>query len=195
MKLYIDASHIGVKFDDSETYQYVISLAEVKSYYADGYSFFVNYRAYPRTDYVVQIVYDQLSDYNDLGGVPTYADLVTAFNKAVYGQEEAPSATRTTSAALEASHVISAVPASLYWLNVYNDKGSAQYIQVHDSASLPANGAIPVMTFTLASKATATIQLSDPPMAFTKGIVVANSSTGATLTIGSADCWFTTLSA
>ena len=141
MKIYTATGYIGIKFADTDSYPLYIFLGEIKSILPDGNSYFINYRKYPRSDFMVEIPYAQLSDWNDTGGVPTYADLLTALLAVATAQQEEATVIRTTSSALEASHVISAVPASLYWLNVYNDKSSAQYIQVHDSASLPANSA------------------------------------------------------
>lgn len=93
------------------------------------------------------------------------------------------------SAALEASHVIKVSPGYLNYLTVYNDSASGQYIMLFDSTTLPANGAIPIFRFYLASKATGSLPLGDG-LAFSQGIVVCNSSTGSTKTIGSADCDF-----
>ena len=94
------------------------------------------------------------------------------------------------SSALAASLVVFANPGRVLAINAYNDKASAQYIQLHDAAALPADTAVPVYTFTLATKATATITWGDYGIHNSTGIVVCNSSTAATKTIGSADCWF-----
>ena len=93
-----------------------------------------------------------------------------------------------TSTAYEASRVISANPAVLKGVTGYNS-GAAQFIQLHDAASLPADTAVPVITFTV--PASSNFSLSFPEgRPFANGIVICNSSTGATKTIGSADCWF-----
>lgn len=96
-----------------------------------------------------------------------------------------------SSTAYEASHVLKATPGALLMLSGYNSKGSAQFIQLHDAASLPADTAVPVFTMTVATAANFTITLPIAGMKFSTGIVVCNSSTGPTKTIGSADCYFT----
>lgn len=93
------------------------------------------------------------------------------------------------SLAYEKARVVKAGPATLYGFSVYNSKVSAQFVLVFDSATLPANGAIPEAVFTVATVANLGVAWW-PGRTFERGIVLANSSTGPTLTIGSADCWF-----
>jgi len=96
----------------------------------------------------------------------------------------------TTVAAYAASLVISDHPAQLVRVTGYNSKGSAQFIQLHDAASLPADTAIPKCVITVTATANFTIDFAVEPRVFNAGIIVCNSSTGPTKTIGSADCWF-----
>lgn len=95
-----------------------------------------------------------------------------------------------SSSGLAASLVVSANPAVLYGLTVYNGKASSQYVQIHDAASLPANGVTPV--FPPIKLDTGETKALDFPEGrnFATGIVVCNSSTADTKTIGSADCMF-----
>ena len=95
------------------------------------------------------------------------------------------------SAAYVASYVIKTGPGVLFMLSGYNSKASAQFIQLHDAISLPANGAAPVMTFTVPATSNFSVAIPVSGMPFVTGIVVANSSTGPTLTVGSADVYFT----
>lgn len=95
-----------------------------------------------------------------------------------------------SSAALEASNIASAAGGSLISLTGYNSKASAQFIQVHNSATVPANGAVPIVTFTVPATSNFSLNFTTP-MAFGAGIVVCNSSTATTKTLGSADCFFT----
>ena len=91
--------------------------------------------------------------------------------------------------ALAASLIVKADKGTLYGLTGYNNKSSSQFIQIHDAASLPANGAAPVIVFTV--PATTSFSLDyEVGREFQTGIVISNSSTAATKTIGSADCWF-----
>lgn len=98
--------------------------------------------------------------------------------------------TNSTQAAAATSKVIKATPGTLYNLSGYNAKGSAQFIQLHDATSLPADTAVPVYSFTVATVGNFNIDFGTYGMAFATGIVVCNSSTVATKTIGSADCSF-----
>ena len=91
--------------------------------------------------------------------------------------------------ALAASLVIKASAGKAFEIRGHNDSGSAQYIQVHDAASLPANGAVPEEVFTVPADSNFAITFPQGKQ-FSTGIVVCNSSTLATKTIGSADCWF-----
>ena len=76
----------------------------------------------------------------------------------------------------------------------YNSKASAQFIQIHDAAALPADATIPVHIITVPASSDFDINFADLPngegMTMKTGIVVCNSSTGPTKTIGAADCWF-----
>src|SRR5437016_5927170 len=66
---------------------------------------------------------------------------------------EVPDATATyaptnaTSSAYEASRVIKASAGVLFCVNGYNSKTSAQFIQLHNAASLPSEAAAPVVVF------------------------------------------------
>ncbi len=66
---------------------------------------------------------------------------------------------------------------------------AAQFILVFDASSLPAESTVPLLSFPVA--ATSTIANAwIPPRGFRNGIVLCNSSTQHTKTIGSADCIF-----
>ena len=96
---------------------------------------------------------------------------------------------RSTTAAAS-SLVVSKNPAKLFKIIGFNDKASAQYIQVHDAASLPANTAVPKLVITAGADSNFEIDLGDNGCVFETGIVICNSSTMATKTLGSADCFF-----
>jgi hypothetical protein len=92
------------------------------------------------------------------------------------------------SGALAASIAIAGAH-ELFGFTVNNTKASAQFILVFDLATLPSNGAVPDVSLT----APASLDrgaLWIPARRMTQGIVIANSSTSSTLTIGSADCFF-----
>lgn len=101
------------------------------------------------------------------------------------------SATRVNSAAYEASHILKASAGKLIHVRGYNSKGSAQFIQLHDSATLPADAAVPISFITVPANSNFSIDIPITGESYAAGIVICNSSTGPAKTIGSADCWFT----
>lgn len=98
-------------------------------------------------------------------------------------------ATNRTTTVYAASLVIASNPAILRGLTGYNS-GAAQFIQIHDAASLPADTAVPKVVFTVQAQSNFSIDFGVSGRAFDTGIVVCNSSTGPTKTIGAANCWF-----
>lgn len=107
-----------------------------------------------------------------------------AFKMRVKGPDK-----NATTAALAASLVVRADGGRLFAIDGYNGSASDQYIQVFDAAALPANGTVPKMVMPVPAGSYFTFYW---PMGkpFTTGIVICNSSTAATKTIGSADCLF-----
>lgn len=67
----------------------------------------------------------------------------------------------------------------------------SQWLQIHDASSLPADTAVPVLTFPIVAGSPFNIPLA--ALACTTGIVVCNSTTGPTKTIGAANTWITAL--
>lgn len=102
----------------------------------------------------------------------------------------AANATNATVTAYATSLIIKATPGKLIKINGYNSKVLAQFIQIHDSATLPADGAVPAVVINAATVANFSIDFSPNGRLFANGIVICNSSTGPTKTIGLADCWF-----
>ena len=81
-------------------------------------------------------------------------------------------------------------PANLFGMSILSTKASAQFIQVFDAAGLPADGAVPNIVFTVGASSNLGIYYGSVGRWFDIGIVVCNSSTSATKTIGAADTWF-----
>ena len=96
----------------------------------------------------------------------------------------------STSAALEASRVVTSTSCLLFGFTVTNSKGSAQFVQIFDSATLPADTAVPIAAFNVAADSFVSASWVPYPRSFRNGLVICNSSTQETKTIGSADCLF-----
>lgn len=95
----------------------------------------------------------------------------------------------STSIAYEASRVVKNKPGVLRGLTGYNSKASAQFILIFDAALLPADGAVPKVVLAVSAASPFSIDYTAVGRTFEKGIVICNSSTAQTKTIGSADCW------
>lgn len=86
--------------------------------------------------------------------------------------------------------VVKATPGILISVFGYNS-GPSQFIQLHDATSLPADTAVPKAVFSVPATSNFSLDIPITGMPFATGIVVANSTTGPTLTSGADDCYFT----
>lgn len=91
---------------------------------------------------------------------------------------------------LSTSIVAKSGRATLFGFTVYNSNAAAQFIQWHDAQTLPADGAVPAGVISVAGSSDRTISWVIPGRFFSRGIVLCNSSTAATKTVGAADCLF-----
>ena len=85
-----------------------------------------------------------------------------------------------------ASAVVKGQPGALFGWNLTNGNAAARWIQFFDAVAVPADTAVPLFSVALAIGGSSNISLSRPRI-FLKGIVVCNSSTAATKTVGTAD--------
>ena len=77
----------------------------------------------------------------------------------------------------------------LYGFAVSNTNAAAQYIMVFDAQTLPADTSIPCYWLNVAGSGDREVGYL-PPREFLQGIVLCNSSTNTSKTIGAADCLF-----
>ncbi len=98
--------------------------------------------------------------------------------------------TNATTTAYAASLVVKASAGTLYMINGFNSSTSSQFIHVYDATALPADGTVPKIVFIVSGSSNFSLDLGNYGRYFASGIVVGNSSTGPTKTIGSANCWF-----
>jgi hypothetical protein len=96
----------------------------------------------------------------------------------------------SSTAGYEASRIVKASAGAVFGVSGYNSKASAQFIQLHDSTTVPADTAVPVVTITVPASSNFSISWGIYGRVFANGIVICNSSTGPTKTLGSADVFF-----
>lgn len=107
---------------------------------------------------------------------------------AEFGNAELP--LNSHSQALANSRVIYSGACYLTSAVILNTNAAAQYVQFHDSNVLPADGAIPEFVLEPAATSDKFVSYPLPGRFFKRGIVICNSSTAGTKTIGAADCFF-----
>ena len=90
---------------------------------------------------------------------------------------------------LSASYIASGY-LRVYGFTVYNSNAAAQKILMFDRSSLPADTAVPLMAFPVSGASNLAIYFGRMGRLFRQGLVLCNSSTDTTKTIGAADCFF-----
>jgi hypothetical protein len=98
--------------------------------------------------------------------------------------------TNASTTAYAASLIVKASAGVLYIVTGFNSRSSGQFIQIFDSATLPADTSVPKVIFYVESNSNFSFDLGVYGRAFSSGIVICNSSIGPTKKIGAADCWF-----
>jgi hypothetical protein len=94
------------------------------------------------------------------------------------------------STGLEASRVASAGECRLFGFTVSSTRGSGQFIQIFDATILPADGAVPIISIDIATVTAKGVNFGPIGRWMFRGIVICNSTTQGTKTIGAADCLF-----
>lgn len=117
------------------------------------------------------------------GGTKVGSDVVE-----IPSSESGVNPTNTSTTAYAASLIVKASAGNLWSITGYNS-GAAQFIQIHDAAALPADTAVPKIIFTVPATSNFNFSSDKFGRSFANGIVVCNSSTGPTKTIGSANLW------
>jgi hypothetical protein len=92
--------------------------------------------------------------------------------------------------ALAASLVAFTGQGRVMGISISNTKAASQFIQVFNASSVPADGAVPLISIDIATVVAKGISFTPGGRWFTIGCVVCNSSTQGSKTIGSADCLF-----
>ncbi len=95
----------------------------------------------------------------------------------------------STSSVYENSRRAASGESRLFGFQGYNS-GAAQFILVFDAETLPADTAVPVIVIPAAATSVFSAYFGLAGRWFDSGIILCNSSTGPTKTIGAADCWF-----
>lgn len=104
-------------------------------------------------------------------------------------EDDAPPRLNVSSPAYESAHVVHSGAGVLYGFTVYSSNVAAQFIHIFDLTTIPANGAVPAVVFSVSATANRGVEwVHGRP--FYSGCVIANSTTGPTLTAGAADCFF-----
>jgi len=99
---------------------------------------------------------------------------------------------RVASVALANSLIVKASAGKLYTVHIQNG-ATAQFFQISNTATVPADATIPIHVIRLAANEFREIDFTSFGNYFATGITVCNSTTLATKTIGAADSWITAL--
>lgn len=103
--------------------------------------------------------------------------------------EPPPQQLSATTPKLANSLIVASGQSKLWGFSGTNTKASAQFLLAFDANTVPANGAVPEFVMTAQASSDFWVSWTPNYRWHSDGIVICNSSTAATLTIGSADCW------
>lgn len=98
--------------------------------------------------------------------------------------------TNSTSTGLEASRVVKASAGTLFTVSGYNTLSTTQYIHLFNLIAVPADSTVPALIIVAAGNSTFGYSGGIRGRAFSTGIVICNSTTPNTKTLGLANCLF-----
>jgi hypothetical protein len=91
--------------------------------------------------------------------------------------------------ALAASLVITG-QLRVYGFTVYSSSASSQYVLMFDASTLPADTQVPIVALPILANNQVSAYYGKSGRVFNRGIVLCNSTTDTTKTLGSANCFF-----
>jgi hypothetical protein len=131
-----------------------------------------------------------LGDLTVIAVVANTAPAGTEYGLLVREAQGAPSAYDST--AYETGHIIKASAGVLRGISGYNS-GPAQWIQVHNSVTVPADTAVPLLVIKVPAQSNFSYDAGRFGKAFATGISVCNSTTSPAKTLGAADVFWNVL--
>ena len=95
-----------------------------------------------------------------------------------------------SSSVYESGSIVKTSSGILYGLSGYNSKGSAQFVQIHNSNVLPESSSKPIIPITVPASSNFSWDAGRFGIPMSGGITVLNSSDAPGFLSGSDDCWF-----
>lgn len=127
------------------------------------------------------------------GAVASGAVASGAYAAGAFAQKVFTEPTAAQSTAYATSLVVKASAGTLYQVFGYNSHTATVFLQVHNTTSLPADTAVPIITLAVPASSNFSLDLNLLGRAFATGITLATSTTGPTLTVSGATTWFNAL--
>lgn len=84
--------------------------------------------------------------------------------------------------------IVLSQPCNVEGFQCYSTNAAQQWIFVFDANALPGNGTVPSFAFQIPATGPASAYFGSRGRVFQEGLVIANSTSGSTFTIGANDC-------
>lgn len=94
-----------------------------------------------------------------------------------------------SSAALEASRVVRVGPALVFGFHAHSTLDTPQFVMLFDASAVPADTAVTPLVWEVGADSSRDVAWI-PPRSFRNGVVICNSTTNATKTLGAANTLF-----